>query len=61
MRTEAESLSLQEFEELLLEFLNGLLHAQPPPLYVQIEKGEIAGLSKEESTLFMEEILQRLY
>ena len=43
---------------MLLEFLGGLLHAQIPPLYVQIENGDIDGFSKDDSRFFVEEILK---
>ncbi|KAL9123215.1 MAG: hypothetical protein Q9187_000232 [Circinaria calcarea] len=46
-----------QFEDLIIDFLKSMLHAQPAPLLVQFERGTIDGLSVEESKTLREEIL----
>lgn len=48
----AYSLPLDEFEKNIMDFVEGLLEAQQKPLYVQIEQGELDGLSQNASRSF---------
>ncbi|KAL8832411.1 MAG: hypothetical protein Q9191_000283 [Dirinaria sp. TL-2023a] len=42
-------LPLDTFEQNLMMFVEGLLEAQPKPLYVQLEMGKVDGLSREDT------------
>ena len=45
----ADELPLDTFEHNLMSFVEGLLVAQPLPLYTQLERGEVDGLSRKDS------------
>ena len=55
----AGQLPLDTFEQNLMMFVEGLLEAQPKPLYVQLEVGQVDGLSRVNTRELMKTIGMR--
>lgn len=49
-------LSVPKFEECMIAFLDGLLRDQSTPILVQVEMGQVDGLSREEARVLQQAI-----
>lgn len=52
----AKELPIGALVEHLLSFVEGMLEAQPKPLYTQLELGKVDGLSRRETQAILEMI-----
>ncbi|KAF2481911.1 hypothetical protein BDY17DRAFT_317598 [Neohortaea acidophila] len=55
LETIANNHSIAEFESSMLEFLQAISNSIPEPVLVQVEKGQLSGMTKQETSDFLME------